>query len=177
MKEPYIFGNPDVLDMACSGISAKEIAYIVQIDRTRKPGTGWQTKLTGRVLVRMIEGKKAGLFIDEMCHFAGISTTTYHRWHRVAKVATDKLAEGKKLTVRERALSELFITMRHVEAGVEYEVLDNMRSSAKTDWHAGATYLKLTRPDRYATRKTEVSGKDGKPISFSMIDQALQEDS
>jgi hypothetical protein len=104
---------------------------------------GRPTKLTPKLLEKLIGALRLGLYIEQACTYVGISAFTYHHWNKLAR---DGEAKYQAFAAA--------IELASVEA--EMSALQSVRKLEER-WQANMTFLERRFPARWA-RRVDQSG-------------------
>ena len=96
------------------------------------------TKLTPEIIESIADGIRSGLFLDQACHLAGISPSTFYLWRKEARKGTEPHAS-------------LLEAVDKAEAEAMRDALDVIREASHKDWKAAVWYLQHRWPTRWET--------------------------
>jgi transposase len=136
----------------------------------RHPG-GQRSKLTPAYTDKIIEALRAGNYIETACAYAGINTTTYHRWIQEADQGVslnDTMLSEEDLTKR-REFRDSCARAR-AEAEVRNVTLIQKAAGETKNWSAAGWWLERSFPDRWGRQTKvvqEISGPGGAPIQIT----------
>lgn len=111
---------------------------------------GRPSKLTPEVQESICRTLSAGVDLDTACRREGIGRSTVYDW----------IERGKK---DEEPYASFLLAVDKAQADVETGVTFQVIKASKTQWQAGAWWLKF-KATRGATR-IELTGRDGAPLS------------
>jgi len=129
-----------------------------------KRGRGRPSKITPALIQKIADVVRSGCYLDTAARFCGIDKVTFHSWM-------------KKGHEQKRGLYRDFLNaLEEAQAAADVRDHATITAASKRDWKAAEVHLKLRHPGRYATKKIEASGPDGKPIAVqSSVEASLLE--
>jgi hypothetical protein len=108
------------------------------------------TKLTLELMERTFELVQSGMNLDGVAYSVGINPTTFYRWMREGRVAT------------EGPYYEFFAVVKKGLAHFEGFCLDNV-STGRRDWRRWAWLLERKFPERWGRRRLRMAARPRKP--------------
>ena len=102
---------------------------------------------------------RTGITIEQASLAVGIHGASFHRWRRRGLA---DIEEGKE-TIHSFFVQEIERTYHEREAYLSGIIM----AAAPQDWRAALAILERTRSERWAAKnRTEITGKEGKPIEL-----------
>jgi len=103
--------------------------------------------------------------------YAGIGVSTLSSWRSHGRAAREKSENGEPLTAEETRKLNFLAAVEQAEAEAVFKLHQVVIEGAQHDPRLALQMLQLRRPADYnPPQKTEVTGKDGEPIPFRMVD-------
>lgn len=118
---------------------------------------GRRTKLTPEVQNRIVAAMKAGNYMEAVCNFAGIGTSTFYRW----------MERGEK--AKSGRYREFWEAVKKAEAEAEVRMVAQWQAHMPENWQAIATFLERRYPDRWGRRKLDVDMKRSGDIEVEIV--------
>lgn len=116
---------------------------------------GRKTKLTPELQEKFIRAQRAGNWVETCCDYVGINPDTYYEW----------MKRGERGEKRDAIYVAFAEAVRTARASAEIESVARIRVSGQNgNWRADAWYLERSHPDRWGTKRVEVTGKGGAPL-------------
>ena len=117
-------------------------------------------KFTRDHVDRLLRGVRMGLTYRLACMYAGISEDLFSEWRngKFPRGLTDEQKQMKSDFSDLLARAEGDAAARHVST--------IMQAAAQGDAQVSIKFLERRWPDDFATRKVEITGKDGGPVQF-----------
>lgn len=110
-------------------------------------------KLTEQVESTLIEGVRAGLFLDQACSLAGIAPQTFYRWKQRAVAGGEQDPGGRYAEFLGRVLQ--------AEAEAEREAIEVVKRAAERDPKSAQWYLQHRWPARWQGSPTHSTAANG----------------
>jgi len=124
-----------------------------------------QLKLTEERVTAILDALRLGVTQENAARYAGIHPSTYYRW--LEEGGSDNAAPEFR---------EFKVSVEKARAEAEVRNVAIIADAAKRGtWQAAAWFLERSMPkDWSATRKTELTGADGGPVSVSVDTETLE---
>lgn len=124
---------------------------------------GRPSKLTPERIDRLVGALVAGNYREVACQYAGITTTTFHRWMNLG-------AEDSENGVTTE-YSQVYEAVVAAEAQAEVDAVVCIRTAFGTDWKAAQAFLERRHTQRWGrTNRVELTGAEGGPVQLAQAE-------
>lgn len=118
-----------------------------------------RAKLNAELQQKVCDALRFGVPLEVACGHAGIGRRTFFEWR----------ARGEK---GEEPYAAFLAATEMAQDSVEAYVTANILAKAKTNWQAGAWWLRFRKTG--GKQQIELTGKDGQPLSGTLTSEAAE---